>query len=104
MLYAGIATHYCESSKIPELERALLQTKNPKEVDNVINDFCPKIQLPYSIAKNLDQINECFSASSMVEILDKLEKDGSEWAKKTIKVCHCFHQNNRIFFNETLPI
>lgn len=86
MLYAGIATHYCESSKIPELERTLLQTKSAKEVDTVINDFCPKIQLPYSLAKNLDQINECFDASSTVEILNKLEKNGSEWAKKTIKV------------------
>ena len=86
MLYAGIATHYCESSKIPELERTLLQTKNAKEVDTVINDFCPKIQLPYRMTKNLDQINECFDASSVVEILNKLEKDGSDWAKKTIEV------------------
>lgn len=86
VLHAGIATHYCESSKIPELERTLLQTKSAKEVDTVINEFCPKIQLPFSLAKNLDRINECFDAPSPVEILNKLEKDGSEWAKKTTKV------------------
>lgn len=85
-MHAGIATHYCESSKIPELERTLLQTKNANEVDTVINEFCPKIQLPYRLAKNLEQIDECFDASSVMEILNKLEKDGSEWAKKTIKV------------------
>lgn len=88
MLHAGIATHYCESGKIPELERTLLQTKNPQEVDTVINDFCPKMQLPSHMAKNLDQISECFDASSVVEILNNLEMDNSEWAKKTIKVSH----------------
>lgn len=85
-MHAGIATHYCDSSKIPQLEHALLQTKNAIEVDTVLNDFCPKIQLPSRLARNIEQINECFDASSVVEILNKLEKDGSEWAKKTIKV------------------
>lgn len=71
---------------MPQLENALMQTKNAQEVDNVINDFCPKIQLPYRLAKNFEQINECFDASSVVEILNKLEKDGSEWANRTTKV------------------
>lgn len=82
VLYAGIATHYCESSKIPDLENALLSTKNAKEIDTVINEFCPKIHLPSSLAKNLQQINECFDAPSVVEIINKLQKDGSEWGKK----------------------
>lgn len=94
-MHAGIATHYCESGNIPALERALLETKNAKEVDRVVNEFCPKIQLPYSLADKLERINECFDGSSVVEILNKLEKDGSEWAKKTIKV---FNQPIRKFF------
>lgn len=91
MLYAGIATHYCESSSIPDLERALLHTTNANEVHTVINEFCPKIHLPFSLANNLKRINECFDASSVVAILNKLETDGSEWAKKTTKVTRHLH-------------
>lgn len=85
-MHAGIATHYCESKRMPALERALLQTKNSQEVDRVLDEFCPNTPLPNNLAKNLNRINECFDGSSVVEILNRLEKDESEWAKKTIKV------------------
>lgn len=111
-MHAGIATHFCDSAKIPELEYSLLHLNNPRNVESVINDFCPKIQSEFSLAKNLDQINECFDASSVEEILRKLEYDGSQWAKKTTKVfqyylifffnyfylfCHFFYFFSRIF-------
>lgn len=86
VLNAGIATHYCKSEKIQELEKALLDLKNVGEVDNVINDFCPKPKSEFVLAKHLDQINKCFNAATMEEILDNLEKDNSEWAKQTVKV------------------
>lgn len=86
VLYAGIATHYCESSEIPDLESALLRTKSAGEVDTVINKFCPKTDVPFSLAGNLEQINKCFDASSVVGILKKLEADGSEWAQNTTQV------------------
>lgn len=86
MLHAGIATHYCDSSKIPDLEHTLLQLKDSSDVDGVINDFCPKVQSDFILAKHLDEINECFDASSVEEIFLKLEKNGSKWAKDTIKV------------------
>lgn len=87
VLHAGIATHYCESAKIPDLEDSLLHSGN--DVEAVINDFCPKVQSEFGMAKNLDQINECFDAVSVEEILSKLQNDNSEWAKKTIKVFEC---------------
>lgn len=86
MVHAGIATHFCDSAKISDLEYSLLHLNDPRNVENVINDFCPKIQSEFSLAQNLDQINECFDASSVEEILRKLECDGSQWAKKTTKV------------------
>lgn len=86
VLHSGIATHYCDSSKIPDLEKKLLHMDDANKVEEVINDFCPKIQSEFSLVKNLDQINECFNASSVEEILEKLEKDGSEWASKIFKV------------------
>ena len=86
VLHAGIATHFCDSAKVPDLEHNLLHLENTNDVESLLNDFCPKIQSEFSLSKNLDQINECFNAASVEEILEKLEKDGSEWAAKTIKV------------------
>lgn len=86
VLHAGIATHYCESAKIPELEKGLLALNNAKDVDDFINEFCPKPKSEFVLSKHLDQINKSFDASSMEEILSNLERDNSEWAKQTIKV------------------
>lgn len=84
--HSGIATHFCESSKIPELEHNLLHIENTNDVESLLDDFCPKVHnAELSLGKNLDQINECFNATSVEEILEKLEKDGSEWALKTLK-------------------
>lgn len=86
MLHAGIATHFCESSKIPELEKTLLSLKNTSDVDKVVHDYCPKPNSEFTLAKHLDKINNIFTASSIEEILNNLEKDNSEWAKQTNKV------------------
>lgn len=87
ILHARIATHYCESSKIPEIENALLSIKNSNEVESLLNGLCPKPKSEFVLSKHLDQINKTFKASSMEEILGNLEKDNSEWSKRTIKVC-----------------
>lgn len=49
--------------------------------------YCSSDDLgPLSFANRVDQINQCFSARTMEEILQKLEKDGSEFAISTIEV------------------
>lgn len=85
-LHAGIATHYCHSSKIRELEQALINLENMDDIDNLLNAFCPKFESEFSLARYLTQINKCFSASTIEGILCYLEKDDSNWAKQTIKV------------------
>lgn len=86
MLQAGLATHYCESSRIPILEQVLCNMADANDVDDVLNDFCPATKLDCGLSKTMDQINECFDADSVEEIFGKLERDGGDWAKKTIKV------------------
>lgn len=86
--HAGIATHYCESAKIPNIEKALINLKDSNEVESIINDFCPKPKMEFSLAKHLDQINKSFDAPTMEDILCNLQKDNSEWAMQTIKVWH----------------
>lgn len=86
VLHAGIATHYCSSEKIVHLEHALLHSTNANDIDRVIDEFCPKVQSNFGLSEHLDQIEKCFEANSVEEILSKLESDGSEWAKKNIQV------------------
>lgn len=85
-LYAGIATHFCHSEKLHALEKALIDLENVKEVERVLNEFCETGDGEFSLAKYLQQIDTCFSASTIEEILLNLENDGSDWAKQTIKV------------------
>lgn len=84
MFHAGIATHYCESAKLPKIEEELL--KDIRFVGDVMKEFCPKPKSEFTLSKHLDQINKCFNAPSIEEILSNLKKDNSEWAKQTIKV------------------
>ena len=90
VLKAGVATHYCESSKLSELEKKLLECKNP---DTDVRDILDKItkeskvdNYEFSLKPHLEQIDHCFSAPTMEEIVKRLEKDGSEWAKKTLEI------------------
>lgn len=85
-MHAGIATHFCKSKKIPQLEKLLLTNKDSSDVEGVIDEFCPKSKSKFNLSKNLDQINKIFSGSTMEEIVISLEKDNSEWAKRTIQV------------------
>lgn len=92
VLHAGVATHYCESSKIPELEQALIGTKNHSDVENVLNKFCPRVDTEFCLAKHRAQIDKCFNATSIENILKNLESDNSGWAQETIKVINRFHR------------
>lgn len=83
--HAGIATHFCHSSKLPDIEKALLALKNPGEVERVLNQFCPIPKSEFSLSKHLEQIKS-FSASSVEGIIKNLEEDNSKWAKQTIEV------------------
>lgn len=97
VLHAGIATHYCDSSKIPDLEQNLLSLEDTSasNVEQVINDFCPKIESEFSLSERLEQINRSFDACSVEEILCKLENDGSDWAQKTLKVIKSMKDNEQ---------
>lgn len=84
--HAGIATHYCESSKIPELETALLNCPDADDVPDILEKFQSQPEKPFSLAPVLEQINKHFSASSVEGILESLQTDDSDWAKKQLEV------------------
>jgi len=89
-LKAGVATHFCESSKLPELEKELVNCKNPETDVKEILDRSTKASnvesYVFSLAPHLEQIENCFSAPTVEEILVRLKKDGTEWAVKTLEI------------------
>jgi len=86
VLKAGIATHYCESSKLHELEDDLLNCPDADEVPDILAKFNNPSKKEFVLQPVIEQINKCFKAECVEEILENLKTDGSEWAKKTHEV------------------
>lgn len=83
VLAAGIATHYCESSQVQSLENDLTGAGGFADVEATLARYCIKNDSEFVLAKNLQQINRCFDAATVEEIIEKLDSDGSDWAQKT---------------------
>ncbi|XP_072252620.1 3-hydroxyisobutyryl-CoA hydrolase, mitochondrial isoform X2 [Leuresthes tenuis] len=85
---AGVATHFVESKKIPDLEKELVNLKSPSdsEVSRVLESFQDQSSLdsekPFVLDKHISDIDRLFSATSVEGIMQKLKADGSEFAKK----------------------
>ncbi|XP_076295788.1 3-hydroxyisobutyryl-CoA hydrolase [Lasioglossum baleicum] len=85
VLLAGIATHFVASESISELKQDLLTTDSP-DVTTILNKYQLKnLDKPFALAAYMNQINKCFSAPSVEEIIKRLEEEKSEWAEKTVK-------------------
>jgi len=55
-------------------------------VPELLQKFHSTPEKPFSLQPVLEQINKNFSAGSVEGILENLQNDGSEWAKKTLEV------------------
>lgn len=85
---AGVATHFVESKKIPDLEKELVDLRSPsaEDVSRVLESFQNQSSLdsdkPFVLDKHLSDIDRLFSSSSVEGIVQNLQADGSEFAKK----------------------
>ncbi|KAJ8958256.1 hypothetical protein NQ318_017399 [Aromia moschata] len=79
----GIATHYCKSENLKDLEDDLLRCSNESDIKAALDKFHIDDRSEFTLAPVLEKINYCFSADTMEEILSRLEKDGSKWAEDT---------------------
>lgn len=82
----GLATHYVESKKLEDLEKALVACKTDEEIGKAIAKVS---SLPSSTETELDslisQIDKCFDGETVEEIYQNLHLDASDWALKTIR-------------------
>ncbi|XP_034741272.1 3-hydroxyisobutyryl-CoA hydrolase, mitochondrial [Etheostoma cragini] len=85
---AGVATHFVESKKIPELEKVLVDLKSPsaEDVSRVLESYQSQSSLdsekPFVLDKHMSDIDRLFSSSSVEGIVQNLKADGSEFANK----------------------
>jgi enoyl-CoA hydratase/carnithine racemase len=87
-LWAGIVQAYVPSVKLGELQAALgatdLSGPEPnKKVDKVIARFAEDPGKP-TLPAMMRDVDRCFSAESLIEIVAKLKKQGGEWADKQL--------------------
>ncbi|XP_014472873.1 PREDICTED: 3-hydroxyisobutyryl-CoA hydrolase, mitochondrial [Dinoponera quadriceps] len=85
VLLAGIATHYVPSEKLADLKRDLL-TSPSSSIDNILNQYQPKLNHEFSLTRHMSQIDHCFSAPNVEEIIERLKEDNSEWAQKNLEI------------------
>ncbi|PWA26264.1 hypothetical protein CCH79_00013778 [Gambusia affinis] len=89
---AGVATHFVESEKIPELEQRLVGLKSPSDSDvsRLLDSFQAQSDLdsdqPFVLDKHTSDIDRMFGSSSVEGILQNLKADGSDFAKKQVQI------------------
>lgn len=70
VLFAGIATHFVPSEKLIDLKQDLLASRNT-EVEEILNRYQSKLNLKFSLAPHMSQIENYFSAPSVEEIIER---------------------------------
>ena len=80
----GIATHFLDSARLFSLEKALCEAANltPQTIEEILNEHSEADEGEFEASK----IESIFSAPSLEEIFERLQKDNSEWSKQQLKI------------------
>lgn len=71
MYLAGLATHYVPKKQLDELTETLLSPNNTN-VEEILNNYQSKeLNQEFSLESHMKEINRCFSARTVEEILEK---------------------------------
>lgn len=93
-LHAGLATHAVRAEQLGAMDSALASLGGRAEgkvgeesVKEVLDQFMPDQarEHTFSLASQMEEINETFSADSVEEIVTNLEKSDSQFAARTLK-------------------
>jgi 3-hydroxyisobutyryl-CoA hydrolase len=81
----GLATHFVSMQNLPKLEQEFYnaQDLNPKMVDNILNKFN---EVSHSELYDTTKIKQIFESDSVENIIERLEKENSEWSKQQLKI------------------
>lgn len=82
----NFATHYVHSDDIGKLKEEILKCADVDEVKETLDSAAVEHDTKLSFSDNLDQINECFSAPTVLEIVARLKQSNTSFAKKTLGI------------------
>lgn len=91
VLYAGVATHFVPSSRLPALEARLseLDNANHEMINSAIEEFSAELdnEPAFSLSgETRKAIDRCFKYDTVGEIVAAVEKEPeSDWRKETLK-------------------
>jgi len=86
-LYTGIATHYVDGARLPELEAALAEVLAGgagADVDAALAGFTSDPG-PAPLAEHRAAIDRCFASVTVEGIIAALEDEGGDWAETALK-------------------
>lgn len=81
-MIAGLSTHFVESKRLPELERALKNATSVDDhsVDKILREFTSesyKHRFSSVLLEHESEIERCFSCSSVEEVIAALLREGN---------------------------
>lgn len=83
---AGVATHFIDSNKMPDLEQELVKCSSAEDINKVLDSYQNQSSLgsdkPFALEKHIADIDRLFSADSVEGIMDNLKAEGSAFATK----------------------
>jgi enoyl-CoA hydratase len=96
MIHTGLATHFIPSSSLQDCEdmlcRAMSGLKNARQessaeaVAEILENFSSPVPMdPGPLEVNRELIDKCFAHNSIMEILESLRWEESEWSHETAK-------------------
>lgn len=81
-LYCGLATHFVDSARLPELEARLRDRATSH--DTVLADFTTSPPGASQLAEHRAEIDRCFIAASLDEVIANLEREQTTWSQETL--------------------
>ena len=84
--HLDFVTHFVESGKLALLKDEVLSCSSEDDLVHCLKSHQdPRDLIEFSLKDNLLEISKCFSAASVLEIIDRLQESGSDFAQKTLK-------------------
>jgi enoyl-CoA hydratase len=77
-VHAGIATHFVPREALASLRRDLARDGVAAVAAHA------RTPPPFSLAPHRAAIDRCFGADSVEEIIDRLDREGTDWARETL--------------------
>lgn len=81
----GVATHFAKAERLHAMVEEIENSNFDQESESILNSILEQYNEPipeFSLRRNKELINQCFSGNDVLAMQGALESEGSEWARK----------------------